>query len=264
MEGSKKMSDWKPNLYLTFGKERTQPAIDLMMRVEHQNPARIVDIGCGPGNSTSVLKARWPSSEIIGVDNSQAMIEQAKETYESMTWICADASNDLSELGKFDIVFSNAAIQWIPNHEALLSNLFNLLNKNGAMAIQVPNTSNMPIHIDLKNLTASDKWNKQFNFLSNTYSCHTEYFYYDILCGLTEHIDMWVTDYCHVMDSHHDLVKWYSSTGLRPYLGCLKDENLQNEFLGEYEELLNQSYPVQKNGKILFPFTRIFFIAKNV
>jgi len=258
------MSDWKPNLYLTFGKERTQPTIDLVARIEFETPSRIIDIGCGPGNSTNVLKARWPHSEIIGVDNSQAMIEQAKKTYEDISWMCADASNDLSSLGKFDIVFSNAAIQWIPNHEALLSNFFNLLSNNGIMAIQVPNTSNMPINIELKNLVANEKWKKHFNSLSSSYSYHTEYFYYDILCNLTNDIDMWVTNYCHVMNSYNDIVKWYSSTGLRPYLDCLKDEYMQSEFLFEYEQILSKSYPVQKDKKILFPFTRIFFITKNV
>jgi len=257
------MSDWKPNLYLVFEKERTQPAIDLVMKIEHENPARILDIGCGPGNSTNVLQVRWPHAEIIGLDNSQAMIEQAHATYPNMNWVHADAAGDLSALGKFDIVFSNAAIQWIPNQEKLLANLFNFLQPGGVLAVQVPNPGKMPIHVELKKLSASEEWKDHFAALSSTYSLHTEHAYYDMLCGLTGCIDLWVTNYCHVMDNHAQIVKWYSGAGLRPYLDCLTDENTRNAFLQDYEHGLRRSHPAQKDGKILFPFTRIFFVAKN-
>jgi len=257
------MADWKPNLYLSFEKERTQPSIDLVTKIDHENPIRIIDIGCGPGNSTNVLKARWPKSEIIGLDNSQAMIAQAKETFKDMQWVCTDASNDLSNFGKFDIVFSNAAIQWIPNQKELLINLFNLLNPGGVLAVQVPNTSNMPMNIELMKLVDTEKWKKHFVSLSNTRSTYHEYhYYYDILCDLSNSIDMWVTNYCHIMSSHAEIIKWYSGTGLRPYLDCFNDENTRNEFLHEYESILKNFYPVQKDGKILFPFTRIFFTIK--
>lgn len=255
------MSDWRPNLYLTFEKERTQPSIDLVMRIDNENPKRIIDIGCGPGNSTNVLKTRWANSEIIGMDSSQSMIEQARKTYADINWICADASQDLSELGLFDIVFSNAAIQWIPNQRLLLSNLFRILNRDGVLAVQVPCTKNMPIHTELKKLVSMSKWEKHFISLSSTYSSHTADFYYDILSDLSEQIDLWETDYYHVMSSHQDIVKWYSGSGLRPYLDCLVDESIKSEFINGYENVLKNAYPMQRDTKILFPFTRIFFIA---
>lgn len=104
------MSDWKPNLYLSFERERTQPSVDLMTRINLDKPYRIIDIGCGPGNSTNILKLRWPEAELIGLDDSEAMIQQAKEKYKDIKWVLADATGDLSSLGTFDIVFSNAAI----------------------------------------------------------------------------------------------------------------------------------------------------------
>lgn len=257
------MSDWKPSLYLTFEKERTQPAIDLVMRIDNENPTRIIDIGCGPGNSTNILKTRWTHAEIFGLDSSQAMIDEAKRTYKDISWICIDASNDLTEMGKFDVIFSNAAIQWIPNQDRLLKDWFSLLNRNGSMAVQVPNTENMPVHTELKNLASTEKWKRHFASLTHTYSIHAADFYYNILCGLTDSIDLWVTNYHHVMSSHCDIAKWYSSTGLRPYFDCLQNDSLITDFKNDFEVCLKKVYPLQSNGKILFPFTRIFFIAKK-
>ena len=255
------MSDWKPNLYLEFGKERTQPSVDLVTRIDVENPKRIIDIGCGPGNSTSILKARWVNAEIIGLDNSEAMINEAKSKYPDIDWFYADASGDLSKLGKFDIVFSNAAIQWMPSHEILLPKLFGILNKGGVLAVQVPCTKYMPMHTEIVKITSTDKWKNYFANMANTYSIHTADFYYNIICNLTKEIDLWQTDYYHIMNAHSDIVKWFSGSGLRPYLDCLKDDDIKTEFLKEYENALQNKYPIQSDGKILFPFTRIFFIA---
>ena len=103
------MIDWNPDLYLKFGKERTLPSKDLISRIGLENPARILDIGCGSGNSTNELKKRWPNAEIIGIDNSSTMIEKAQLLYPEIDFRLMDATEDLSSLGKFDIVFSNAA-----------------------------------------------------------------------------------------------------------------------------------------------------------
>jgi len=257
------MSDWQPDLYLTFGKERTQPSIDLAARIDCGDPKRIVDIGCGPGNSTNVLKARWPQAEIIGVDNSQAMINEAKSKYPAIDWQCADASGDLASLGSFDIVFSNAAIQWMPDQATLLPKLFGMLNEGGVLAVQVPCTLYMPMRVELEKLVVSDKWRGEFVDLSSAQSYHTADFYYGILCKLTADIDLWETNYFHIMDTHADIVQWYSGSGLRPYLDCLKAESLKDAFISEYGNALKDSYSLQPDGKVLFPFTRIFFIARK-
>jgi len=258
------MSDWQPNLYLEFGKERTQPSIDLVTRIDVDNPKRIIDIGCGPGNSTAVLKARWPQAEIVGLDNSPAMIDNARLKYPAIDWLCADAAGDLSALGKFDIVFSNAAIQWMSEQETLLPKLFGLLNRGGVLAVQVPCTEHMPIHTELEKLATTVQWEARFADMASSYSTHQADFYYDTLCNLTADIDLWETRYFHIMNTLADIVKWYSGSGLRPYLDCLPDLPSRTGFLKAYENLLKRDYPVQANGKILFPFTRIFFIARGV
>lgn len=258
------MSDWQPNLYLEFGKERTQPSIDLVTRIDYDNPKRLIDIGCGPGNSTAVLHARWARAEIVGLDNSPAMIDKARHKYPAIDWICADATDDLKELGKFDIVFSNAAIQWMPAQDRLLSKLFGLLGEGGLLAIQVPCTKDMPIHAELEKLAASDKWKYRFASAVTAHSIYPPEYYYSILRGLTAEIDLWETRYFHIMKTHNDIVKWYSSTGLRPYLDCINEDTLAAEFLLEFESAIRNAYHTQPDGNILFPFTRIFFIAKNI
>jgi len=257
------MSDWKPDLYLAFEKERTQPAIDLAVRIENKDPKRIIDIGCGPGNSTFVLRGRWPDAEIIGIDNSENMIEQARKRYSDIEWICKDASGDLSELGTFDIVFSNAAIQWIQDQRLLLHNLYGIVNKGGVLAVQVPNVKNMLVNIELQKLVKKPKWKGYFSPPPSTHSAHEAEVYYDILCGLTKDIDVWETHYHHIMNSHKDIVIWYSGTGLRPYLDRLSDEDAKNEFLSDFENALKDSYPLQQDKRVLFPFRRIFFIARK-
>ena len=256
------MSDWKPELYLKFENQRTQPSIDLVSRIDMCNPKRIIDIGCGPGNSTAVLKNRWPNADITGLDSSPAMIAQASKTDSDITWVCLDASSDLSALGRFDIVFSNAAIQWMPHHEELLPNLFSLLESGGALALQIPNTAHMPIHIALQTLVNSEKWHAQLGGVA-THSVFPAPYYYDILSTLSDDIDLWETHYYHVMESHQSIVQWYSSTGLRPYLNNLDSDSAQAAFLAEFENELKVAYPAQNNGFVLFPFVRIFVIVRK-
>jgi len=256
------MGDWKPELYLKFEKQRTQPAIDLVSHIDLSAPKRIIDIGCGPGNSTLALKNRWPNAEITGLDSSPAMIAQASKTDRDIQWVCADASSDLSGLGKFDIVFSNAAIQWMPQHEKLLPDLFSMLEDGGVLAVQVPNTTNMPVQTALNSLVHSERWRARLSG-ENSHSAFFAPFYYDVLSALSSDIDLWETHYYHVMENHHSIVQWYSSTGLRPYLNRLDSVSDQEEFLAEFENALNVAYPIQNDGSVLFPFTRIFFLARK-
>jgi trans-aconitate 2-methyltransferase len=256
------MGDWKPELYLKFEKQRTQPAIDLVSRIDLSAPKRIIDIGCGPGNSTLALKNRWSNAMITGLDSSPAMIAQASKTDRDIQWVCADASSDLSGLGKFDIVFSNAAIQWMPDHDKLLPNLFSLLESGGMLAVQVPNTTKMPVQTALDSLVHSERWRARLSGESSHSSFSAPY-YYDVLSALSRDVDLWETHYYHVMENHHSIVQWYSSTGLRPYLNRLDNESDQEEFLTEFQDALKVAYPIQNDGSVLFPFTRIFFLARK-
>ncbi|HBF38125.1 MAG TPA: trans-aconitate methyltransferase [Firmicutes bacterium] len=223
----------------------------------------MIDIGCGPGNSTWILHNRWPDAQIYGLDNSQNMLDKAKIDYPDIGWLLMDSSDNLSSLGKFDIVFSNAALQWMPEHESLIPRLFSLLANGGVLAVQVPYTKHLPIYSEIIKMIQPPKWSAYFE-KPPAYPRHFALnHYYDILCDVTKDICLWQTDYIHIMTSHSDMVEWYKGTGLRPFLDILPDDHLKQEFSLEYLHHLSKAYPIEKDGKVLLPFTRIFFLAYN-
>lgn len=255
------MSDWQPDQYLRFRNERTQPAIDLAGRIEVGSPRRVVDIGCGPGNSTAVLRRRWPDAEIVGVDSSASMLEKARAEQPDGIWMRLDVGGDLSGLGRFDVVFSNAALQWIPDHDTLLPNLFGLLDDGGALAVQVPFVRDLPVFAEMAAMAATPRWAPHFPALPE-YPKHFPFrHYYDIVCRLSPELYAWRTDYLHIFSSHDDIVEWYKGSGLRPFLDMLPDGAAREEFRREYGERIGRAYPAEKDGGVILPFTRIFFLV---
>jgi trans-aconitate 2-methyltransferase len=254
------MSGWNPDAYLKFGNERTRPSIDLVNRVELTDPSSIVDIGCGPGNSTRVLRERWPKARIIGLDNSPQMIEKARSTYPGEEWDLADAAS-WSPDENFDLIFSNATLQWIPDHDALIRRLFGRVAPAGALAVQVPANSGSPLHQALLRVSHSPGWRAATAGCEGLITYQDADFYYDCLSVLSKRIEIWQTAYLHVMESHWDLVEWYSSTGMRPYLERLEGEADRTFFKKMLLKECEAGYPPRRDGRILFPFKRLFFIA---
>lgn len=255
------MADWNSEQYLKFKAQRTQPAIDLAARLSG-NPPEIIDLGCGPGNSTRVLKSRFPDAYIIGADNSANMIERARADNPDLEFLIMDITGDLSEMsGKFDVVFSNACLQWLPDHATLLPKLFGLLRKGGVLAVQIPMNYDEPIHRIIGSISESPEWSDKFPE-KRIFGTLTQSEYFDILSGLTDDFEMWQTTYCHRMPSIESIIEWYSSTGLRPYLAALSDED-GVRFTAEISAELEREYPKQKNGEIIFRFPRFFFTAKK-
>ena len=254
------MAEWNPDLYLKFKKERTQPAKDLISRIEKGNPAKIIDVGCGTGNSTAELRRRWPDAEIVGIDNSPQMIEKAKTDYPAMEWKLYDANGSLKPLGSFDVVFSNAAIQWIPDHKRLLEKLFEMLNPRGVLAIQTPYTPHMPIKLAINQTASEPKWRIYFDDMDSGLEYRNLSYYYDVLSPLSKEVYLWETHYNHVLSGHEAIIEWYSSTGMKPYLARLNNHE-QEEFKNSILSKICNDYAVQKDGNVLFQFTRLFFIA---
>lgn len=254
------MSDWNSEQYLKFKKERTQPSTDLVNTIKLETPKRIIDIGCGPGNSTRALKNKYPEAEIIGADFSPNMIEKARKENPDMEFISFDASKDFEKLeDKFDIVFSNACIQWVPNHKKLLADMMNALNPNGVLAVQVPITVEQDMHRVIKNVTGASKWKEKL-YGSRVFYTLSDYEYFDILSDLSNDFKIWKKIYCHRMPTHRSILEWYSSTGLKPYFDKLNDDEsvlFEKDILDEIEK----QFPVQKNGEIIFRFPRLFFTA---
>ena len=254
------MNDWNPDLYMQFRSERTQPSIDLIARINPVEPRSIIDIGCGPGNSTQVLMNRWPKAKITGLDNSSAMIKKAKQDYPNKEWIVADALTYESEI-KYDIVFSNAVIQWIPNHEDLLKRFHGMLSDNGLVAIQIPLFWDMPLGKIINNTAKDGRWKEQMEGVSDLFTIHNYSFYYDHLSELFNSIEIWESQYLHILNSHLSILKMMRSTGLKPYLDKLDNDSEINKFEKEVLKEIENAYSKQKNGKVLLPFKRLFFIG---
>jgi trans-aconitate 2-methyltransferase len=255
-------SDWNPDLYLKFNRERTQPSIDLVKRINSDCPSKIIDIGCGPGNSTQILVQRWPDSLITGIDNSPAMIEKAKKDYPNQNWILLDAEKEEFP-DTYDIIFSNATIQWIPDHTELLKKLYNVLNKKGLIAIQIPQFWDMPLGKAIEKIAKDSRWNSATRGVTELFTMHNYSFYFDQLSLLFDEIDIWETYYMHIMDSHLSILEMIRSTGLKPYLDILASERDKEDFEAQVLKEIRRDYHQQKNGKVIFPFRRLFFIANH-
>src|SRR5450432_2184634 len=230
------MPTWNATQYLKFGDERTRPSRDLAARIDVVQPARVIDLGCGPGNSTDVLVQRWPGAEITGLDNSARMIEAARAAHQSahkaahqaahptrsspLRWVAADIAEwaapeggETSD-GVFGVVFSNAALQWLPDHASLLPRLMRRVAPGGALAFQMP-APDSPAHRIMRALAAA------IGLRVADWHCHEPAFYYDVLTPCAARVDLWETEYVHVMADAEAIVEWYRGTGLRPFLDAL-------------------------------------------
>jgi trans-aconitate 2-methyltransferase len=254
------MHDWNPDLYIQFRAERTQPSIDLVSRIDFAEPQTIIDIGCGPGNSSQILAQRWPEAQITGLDSSPAMIEKARQDYPDQQWVVADA-NTYSSAKKFDILFSNAVIQWLPDHENLLKRFHGLVAENGLLAIQIPLFNDMPLARVIEETAANSRWQADFTGLDDLFTIEDVSFYYDHLSQLFPSVSLWQTDYIHIMKNHAAIQEMMRSTGLKPYLERLESETERAEFERKIVEGIERAYPGQENGQVLFPFKRLFLIG---
>jgi len=253
------MPTWDSSQYLRFADERTRPCQDLVNRISLNAPKRIIDLGCGPGNSTSVLAGRWPEAEIEGLDSSPEMIAAAQKTYPRQRWSTGDIATWTAN-PPHDLVFSNAALQWVADHAAVYPHLFRQVAPGGALAIQVPINLNAPAHQLMRELAESATWRSHFPMKPREWYTHNPAFYYDALSPLAHRLDLWKTEYLHVLENTRAIVEWYKGTGLRPFLDALVPAD-QARFLTDYEALLTTAYPPHADGRVLFPFLRFFLIA---
>lgn len=255
------MFGWNANQYQKFEAQRTLPAMDLARAIPLSSVKSCLDVGCGIGNSTAVLQQRFPEAQILGVDSSENMLQTARNQHPQAEYQLLDAGTELPRLNRtFDVVFSNACIQWIPQQNQILSDMMGLLNPGGVLAVQIPQQAKHPVQQILQQMAKSEPWQEKLQ--AKTFYTLSESEYYDQLSERSTDFRMWETVYFHEMPSHESILEWYRGTGLRPYLAQLQESD-HPIFEQELLKRIKQTYPVQKNGTILFRFPRLFWIARK-
>jgi trans-aconitate 2-methyltransferase len=255
------MPSWDPAQYAQFAAERARPCRDLIAAIAVESPERIADLGCGSGNSAAMLAERWPAAQILGIDTSSEMLEAARATNQRASFEQAEIEEWARHPGEWEVVFSNAALQWVPHHESVFPQLMQRVSPGGALAVQMPADMHAPAHIIARELAASPAWSTRFATSPSSWQVHSAGFYYDALSPHAKRLDLWMTDYFHALPSAESITEWYRGSGLRPYIDALRTLSARTEFLAQYTDRLRSEYPSRRDGRVLLPFSRIFVVA---
>jgi len=257
------MLDWNPALYRRYEDERTRPAQELLARVPLPEAARVVDLGCGPGNSTELLANRFPAAKVVGTDNSEAMLASARERLPQARFELSDIATWAPRDEAPNLIYANAALQWVPDHERLIPRLFAALAPGGVLAIQMPDNREEPTHRLMRAVAAEAPWAEP---IGNADRLRTLLLplggYYDLLAPAAARVDVWHTIYQHPMADAAAIVEWVRGTGLKPFVDRLPAD-LQASYLAEYERRVDRAYPVRTDGKRLLAFPRMFIVAQK-
>jgi trans-aconitate 2-methyltransferase len=249
---------WNPETYLAFADQRTRPAAELLARVSAEHPARVIDLGCGPGNSTALLAGRWPEAALEGLDSSAEMLAKARATGLAASWVEADIAH-WTPGAAYDVIFSNATLQWLADQERLLPRLMDFVKPGGIFAFQVPMNFNAPSHVLMRAAAADPRWRATLQSVSQPGSLDAAR-YYDILKPQAAALDIWQTEYLQALEGEDAVYRWVSGTALRPLVQAL-DESEREDFIALYKAKLNRAYPRRADGVTLFPFQRLFVVA---
>ena len=257
---------WNPEQYLKYSNERLRPALDLLARIDVAAPAVVLDLGCGAGNVTAFLAQRWPDARVIGVDNSDEMLAKARASTAGdprREWIDANLET-FAPASRADVVYSNAALHWQADHARLFPRIFEWVAPGGVLAVQMPNQLQAPSHVAIADIVATAKWRDRLGSARQQTPVLSTADYFRLLSPNARAVDAWTTEYLHVLpatrDDLHPVVAWIKGTTLTPYLAALPDE-LQRAFIDEVSQRVATAYPALPDGRVLFPFRRLFIVA---
>jgi trans-aconitate 2-methyltransferase len=254
------MADWDATQYLKFEDERTRPARDLLARVPLAAPTRVVDLGCGPGNSTELLAERFPDAQVTGLDSSPDMVAKARARRPDLAFVEADLAAWTPEAAP-DLIFANAVLQWLPDHAALLPRLAGFLAPGGCLAVQVPVNLEEPSHRLMREVAAEPAFAARGTDPGRERLADIPA-YYDWLSRAGCAVDIWRTTYVHPLADADAIVEWVKGTGLRPFLDRLDGEG-QRAFLARYRDRIAEAYPPRADGRVLLPFPRLLMVARR-
>lgn len=250
---------WDPQQYSRFAGQRLRPALDLIARIPIEHPRTVVDLGCGTGTVTRVLRSRWPHAGIVGVDGSPQMLSEAQKTAGDIGWELADVGV-WNPKEKFDLVFSNAALHWLDDHPALFERLSGKIAAGGVLAVQMPRNFAAPSHTLMHELASSPPWSDTLAKLLRPQPVLSPEAYHGLLAPHTRALDIWETEYLQVLEGENPVAEWTKGTWLAPLLDALAPE-ARAAFESEYRLRVVRAYPRQRDGKTLFPFRRLFIVA---
>jgi trans-aconitate 2-methyltransferase len=251
---------WDPGQYLAFASHRLRPAIELLMRIPLDAPDTVVDLGCGTGNVTGTLRGRWPDARLTGIDGSPEMLAEAAKTPTRADWRMADIGT-WTPAEPVDVLYSNAALQWIEGHAALFPRLMRCIRPGGALAVQMPRNFAAPSHTLMFETADDGPWAARLRGVQRRSPVSDARFYYDLLAPHAKEIDLWETEYHQVLSGDNPVAEFTKGSWLKTLLDAL-EEPLRSAYWEEYRRRVAAAYPRRADGRTIFPFKRLFVVAR--
>jgi trans-aconitate 2-methyltransferase len=250
---------WNPDQYLKFAQPRLRPALDLLQRIALAAPAALADLGCGTGSITRLLAERWPRARVLGVDSAASMLARGDAGAERITWQQADLAHWAAPQ-PMDLVYSNAALHWLPDHAALFPRLMGMLARGGLLAVQMPRNFDAPSHTGIADTVRDGPWRATLEPMLRPSPVAAPAWYHGVLSPHAQDIDIWETEYLQVLQGEDPVKEWTKGTWLAPFLAALPPGQ-REDFEAAYAARMREAYPRQADGRTLFPFKRLFILA---
>lgn len=251
---------WDPTQYLRWGDHRLRPALDLLQRIPLDSPERVVDLGCGPGNVTPFLRRRWPEARITGVDASASMLERARASDADVEWQQADVAA-WTPPRPVDCLFSNAALHWLGDHSTLFPRLAGCVAKDGVLAVQMPRNFGEPSHTSIDDAVREGPWRARLQPLLRAEPTKSPEFYWDLLAPRVAALDVWETVYVQRLEGDNPVADFVKGSWLKTFLDALEVKE-RAAFEADYRARVLRAYPPRADGTTLFPFRRLFIVAR--
>ena len=252
---------WDPAQYLKFADHRLRPALDLLARIGAEAPARVVDLGCGAGNVTAVLAERWPAAEVTGVDPSDTMLARARAEHPGLRFEVADAAA-WTAARPVDVLYSNAALHWLGDHDALFPRLLAQVAPGGWLAVQMPRNFGAPSHTAVADAARDGPWASRLLAMLGPPPVDEPAAYVRRLAPLSSSLDVWETEYLQILEGENPVAEWTKGTWLRPFLDALEEPE-RSGFEAAYRARVAAAYPPGADGRTAFPFRRLFLVARR-
>jgi trans-aconitate 2-methyltransferase len=253
---------WSAKQYLAFEDERTRPVRDLLAALPTIRARSVIDLGCGPGNSTEKLAALFPDADVSGIDNSEDMIQAARRRLPQVRFSVQDIDAWLGEAGSFGVILANAVLQWLPDHAQLLPALVGKLESGGALAVQMPDNLHEPAHRLMRDIAAAGPWAAKLSASGAARpALAAADWYFELLQPLCAKVELWRTTYYHSLPGGAAaVVEWFKGSGLLPFLEPLASDE-REAYLQLYTAAISRAYRSLPDGSVLLPFPRLFLVA---